>query len=171
VENEAALEHTIVAVVMPDGKAVFTVTDHKDVALSKAKSVMRRAAKGATTSPKEFRVTAPAVITFQTSEELFVAIGEQSERIQDAWILAKGQKCGKLIVGSDSGCHGTTNFASRTIYYDHHVCERGSKQDECWNNPNGAVGLYRTYSSLQACKNGATPLTTDTLRDTCCDCN
>src|SRR4051812_42380782 len=64
---------SVVAVVMPGGRAVFVVAPYKERALAKANVVAELAAKEAREERREFKPVEPHVFLFTTPAELFAA--------------------------------------------------------------------------------------------------
>lgn len=156
-------KHDVLAVVLPEGKWAFTLASHEDHAVAKAQELLRERQEDGSSVP-----SAPWVMLFESSEDLYESLELGREPISGAWVLVRYQRCGTFIPGRDTGCRGDDNGGYRTVSYDRHVCEAGSKYDECWNNFT-VVGRFMTYPSRAACDAGDIPTTNDPRYGKSCD--
>jgi len=98
---------SVVAVVMPGGRAVFVVAPYKERALAKANVLAELAAKEAREERREFKPVEPQVFLFATPAELFAAARLPDGQASGQSILTRGRRCGRLVSESDSGCKGS----------------------------------------------------------------
>jgi hypothetical protein len=139
-------EHTLLAVVLPEGQAVFTVSSHTADALAKAKSLAETAAQGAT---HKVEAAVPRVFTYRTPEELFASAAPAATNTPGVRFLVAKMKCGRKVPRTEYGCTQVeTNFA-KTIIFEHYICQAGT--NTCWT-ANTVIGVNNYYSSKEACE-------------------
>lgn len=126
VTNQAFSQHTVLAIVLPQGEAVFAVSTHKDEAVAKAVSLAETAAKQA----NKAEVVLPEAITFKTSEQLFATVSPETRNMPGVHVLVADKACGQKVTRTQFPCNQVgTNFA-KAVYFEHYICESGT--NGCW---------------------------------------